>query len=381
VKPRAFILCITFALLWAGAVSGQTVGIANRPNVNVYRQPDGASDILVRLKAGDRVTILAESGGWVQVQIRPLQGFPLTGWSDKRWIQKNTFTMPANKVMTAVVGEDGPEETAASRDEPIISEAGSLALSNDLDFSVRFDYLIHSYKLEVGGSSLFSYDLPGFGFGLDAEYKAWRSQNRRLTVAADFSYEYGIYNIRKLQADTDTEQVAVKSDNSSHSFSVRLPMEYRWNTKRPALRTRLFAGFDYFKFNAKDGNDSAGNPLNVFITQTTKSLSVGGMGGISLPALPGFELRIGLDALVLNAYSEKPAGATGTNPKAGLGLVPWIGVDWTFLTRHQIGVGYSARLQNYSFTGTASRIVTDSVSDGRVTTVNQRFTVAYRFMY
>ena len=82
---RLPLLLISIGFFFLSSVAwAQTPGTVIGKTASIYEQPDGASETLVKLKKGNKVTVLSEQGGWVQLKVNLSKGFTFTGWGDKR---------------------------------------------------------------------------------------------------------------------------------------------------------------------------------------------------------------------------------------------------------------------------------------------------------
>jgi hypothetical protein len=142
----------------------------------------------------------------------------------------------------------------------------------------------------------------------------------------------------------------------------------------------LYAGFEYLNFSAKDATDTAGNPINLFVGQTTSSILGGAYGTFVIPGT-AFGVTVGSDVLFLNYTKEKPADATGTGPKAKLGFTPFVAANWHFAEQHDLEVGYKLRWQDFTFNGTGARIIAGNVTDGKVQNRIHDITVSYSYLF
>ncbi|MFH1017998.1 MAG: SH3 domain-containing protein [Pseudomonadota bacterium] len=400
-----FVISVLLLCSWTSASWAQGRGVVVGKTVSVYEQPDGKSEVLIKLKKGSKVTVLAEREGWVQLKVSLPKGFTFTGWGDRRLFK---YTLP--KAATAKQRKTMPGTSAAGSAAParrvvppprtqaplqpvpltvvtpqptpapvfrepqptasFTEEGGFGGISDRLSLTVGVGYSLYGYRINTAGAApakVFSYNLQGFGFHAGAKYWIWQDSTGKMRTGPDVQYEFGLYNLTKLQVTTGTETLNVTSDNSTHDIVFRVPFEYRFKPARQASKVGAYLGYEYFRFSANDAKDNNGNEINLFVGQTTQSVLGGAYGTFMFPD-NFLGLTAGSDLLFLNFVKERPSGASGTDPSGNLGFTPYASFFWTPAEKHQLDVGYKLRWQNFSFKGAGSRIIANNVTDGTVST-------------
>ena len=89
---------------------------------------------------------------------------------------------------------------------------------------------------------------------------------------------------------------------------------------------------------------------------------------------------LGVDLLVLNFVSESPSGTTGSDPSAGLGIVPKANLKWNYAEQHGLEFGFKWKMHATDFSGAGSR-VGSAVTDGSVSTNTIAILMGYNYQF
>ncbi len=406
-------------------------GVVTADQVAVRDQPNARAEILVTLDKGKRVIVLTKKPGWLQVRVSLDKTFSLNGWVLEKFVkwkipETGAVKPPARRapkipqVQTETVASSSPVFTPIPAPEepnkplfpaqpsppPVVTvKPGRPAWSPPIPaekegveedetalnllfsrggVSLGAGFLRHTYELKNRSGSvgpLFSYVLPGIGVDAATTYWYWSGLRERLRTGAQVTFEYGYYRFSTdLQTSGSTTTSSVNSSGSSYDGTVRFPVEYRVGalTHPVVLRTNL--GFEYLSFNLDDVQGADG-PLRLYVDQTVLSLLWGADARFEIPGVPKLQAGVGLDLLFLNWVWEKPRDTTGTDPKGSLGFVPHVEVTWMPSERHHLSVGYKLRIQNYRFSGTASRVGTNNVHDGEADMTSHNIFARYDYVF
>jgi hypothetical protein len=270
-------------------------------------------------------------------------------------------------------------EVAAQRFEPGVVFAEQVPSLGEL--SAGIGYVLHGYKFSpgTGTGNAFSYNLPGLAFEVRGRYWFWRSEETGFRIGGEALYRQGFYRNETTVTASGGTPTTVKSGHSTYDAIVRVPAEYRFEIGGRGASVGLSAGFEYFKYTGDDANDAAGDPLRLYVGQTTMSLLTGVEG--TIPIGEKFSLEPAFDLLALNFVSESPSDQSGTSPEGKLGFVPSLRFVWKITPKHHLSATYQLRLQDYAYDDTGSRIGTDNVTDGSADTTSHFVMFGYRFAF
>lgn len=395
-------LFLSFSTLSAHA---QSVGIARADRVIVRAEPNAKSEVLVTLAKNKKVLVTGQHGSWYKVKVKLPDGFTFDGYVATRLIKivskarpkprtakRGVTAPPPPLVYTPPPQQPAPQVSRAPTyyqppsQQPIYEVAPTVGGFDDrFHINLGPTLLLYSYKLSTGGAApgkLFSYNLTGIGIAVDAGYWFWRGTEGKLRAGVTAGYEHGFFRFDTALKDASGVQFDQrKSKSSTDDISGGIAAEFRTGPQADALTFGLKAGYRYFKFDGDDVKDAAGTPINVYVTQTARSVVTGPYARIPLNSPKTLTLGAGVDLLLLNSVKESPADTTGTSPKGKLGFAPYLTAAYALAQRHLVTCGYRLRMQNFSYSGTGNRITAGNVTDGSVDTLLHQLAAAYELRF
>ncbi len=388
----------------------QGIGITVSDKVTVRSEPSLSSEILVTLAKNKEVHVSRRKGDWYKVRITLQGGFNFDGWvpvraisfsrkiastpkasqpkgsmrSSEKTSNLDQFFEPSSTTKRPASLTPPRPQSTTSRPVSRFPNESSPSLMNDrLSMQVGFGYLIYAYELSTGGASpgeVFSYNLSGLGIQLNVNYWVW--EGRQYRAGAQIGYQRGFFyfdTALKDSAGTTFENRRTKS--SSNDLMAKASLEYRFNQSKSAFSAGLSTGYQYFNFDGDDIRDNTNTGIKLFTSQTTKSILLGLYGMLPFGMENKFRLEFGTDLLLINSVSESPASATGIDPKGKLGFTPWFGGSYGFSSHHHMDLGYEVRIQKYSYSGQASRVNTNNVTDGSAFVAVHGIKIGYAYRF
>lgn len=377
----------------------RTFGVVRLSKVNVRAKPTTQSKILVTLKRNRKVRVLSRKGSWLKVKIALKGGFDFSGWviarairirgsSSRRTVRSRPKRVPAqsSRIDEFFEPPKSSRSTSSRRTLPrrsVRSRKGSgWGLTDRLTLTGGSGFLMYVYELNTGGASpgeVFSYNLSGVGINFAADYKFFQGFNDRLLASANLFYQHGFFIFDTALKDTSGSTFDTRSSKSATDEIVfKVVGKYRLSSRKKSLYLGSSLGYQFFRFNGDDVVDGSGNNINLFVDQTTQSVPIGVFGGYSFG---GTEISAGCDVLLLNSTSESPSGASGTDPKGQLGFSPYTNVNFGVIGHHYLNLGYRLRFQKYSFSGTASRVNANNLTDGSASTILHQLLATYEYRF
>lgn len=402
-RPLATLIFLSiFCLFLPSQADAKTIGLTTVNKVNVRSEPNSRSEALVVLSKGRKMEVLGRKGSFYKVRLRLPDGFSFDGYIYNKSLKiirrgapkprvtpkpayrpappppRQTYSPPPKKTYK-------PSKKKYSSSEEVGGSSSWRGFDDRFYIDLGPSVFLYQYKLSNGGATpgqLFSYNLMGLGFRIQSGFWVWQGLQEKLRAGLFANYGHGfLQTSTKLADSTGTEFDTRTSKSSIQDIFGGAAVEYRLKPNREALSFGLKVGYDYFKFNADDIVQNDGTPLNVYVGQTTKTIVLSVYSRIPFEMAKPVYLQLGADLLLLNSVSENPANTTGTDPSASLGFVPYFKVAYGFKENHFAKFGYQARFQNYSYTGTGSRLTTNNLTDASLKTLMHEISISYEFHY
>ncbi len=383
----SFVIGLPFFLCSEEAQASQP-GVVKVSRVTVYSQPNRKSEPLVQLKKGQKIKVVSRRRSWFRVRLSIKGGFEFSGWipvravafkkrPSRRRVQPRKPYVPPTRMRKP--------SRSPSRATTVTRRGERTWIEGRLTTALTAGYSIYSYTLNTGGAApeqIFIYNLAGPSVGVDLDYWFWEGFGDVIQTGVDIGYRRTFLQFDTSLADTTATVFQGQTSKSSLDDLVFLIKgEYKMAPHRFSSSFGLNLGFSYFKFNADDAVDLSGQGIGLFVAQKTSSL----LGGVYAHIPFYFERELAIDlavnTLFLNWVSESPADTTGTNPKASLGIHVPAGLTYVPWDGHKLGLTYELRWQKYNFTGTASRINVNNVTDGSIVTMVHNLGMVYRYMF
>jgi uncharacterized protein YgiM (DUF1202 family) len=427
---RHAVLIALLLLAFSAPAAAKSPGVVTGRNVAVHEGPAAKSPILVTLDKGKALTVLAKRPGWLQVKVQLDKTFSFTGWVPEKFVKwkegsaaekpviapRITPKQPPLRIVppqapmpiVAPVSRPSPVPTAAPPPDldrffapapvqpaptaiptPIPTPAFTMVEEEPsegpvvprLNLSLGAGFVFYQYKLTTGGATLFSYNLPGVGLDAGAVYWFWNPPGGRFRSGAGGSFQYGLYRYSTDVKDNSGTTVSnASAKGTSYDAILRIPLEASFGSPSRPVVLGVNAGLEYLRFALGDVSGTTG-PLSLYVGQSSLTVLAGADVRFLIPGTKSLQASAGADLLAIGWVKEDPRDASGGSPKEKLGYVPRAEFTWIPMERHHLGLGYKLRLQNYSFSGTASRVGTNNVVDGRATTALHDVFLRYEYLF
>lgn len=349
-------------------------GYVARDRTILRDQPDSGARTVATLSAEQVVDIFNQRQDWLQARTQGELGGTLTGWIQKRDVQWKKADSHSTE----------PRATTVTKRMPDSSEAADRRLLHmRLSLRAGLGFLMMSQKVESAATAAPPVDVNISGAAVDVgvNYAFWESADTKWTSEAELLYEHGFFFHKTNVSDSTGALIDTQSRKSSiDEIWPRGYFYFRPSGIEGPFRVGAQVGFQYFKFTGDDVSSTTG-PLNLFVSQTTMSVTGGASAGYILSKEHQIDVKLSFDAMFLNMVSESPSNQTGTSPSGKLGWAPSLGVTWGPSEHHHFGFLYGLRMQDTSFSGTGSRVGTSNVTDGKGSTTLHQARLFYEYAF
>lgn len=390
-KKHLFLALFALALATGPAIA-QVTTVTRQNNVAVKAEPNPASETLIVLRMGSKVTVKGRNGNWFKVTFMS-SGFEFTGWIDKNaFLAQGAAPAPRPTPPPSSMDQffDPPPSRSAPpprsaparssfQDSSAFASSGHSPIAGKLILSAGFDYAIYQHTISTAGTApgeLFKFNISGPAARIAGHYGFWQSSDRKLTAGAALSYARLFLSTTTDLKDTgNTTFDSRKAKNAVNDIALKADATYR---VLPALRAGASLGLRFFNFSGNDIEDSNGDPINLYVSYNHISFPAGVRLDYALN--DKVDLGMNVDFLLLGKFKEKPADSTGTDPKAKTGIAGGATAWYTFLPQHQAGFSYNLLFQSVSYTGAGTRI-TLAATDATTDTVLHQIGLSYRYLF
>ncbi|MFH1262221.1 MAG: hypothetical protein V1495_02085 [Pseudomonadota bacterium] len=408
-RTSIFALAVSLSFLLPNLARAQAIAIANDNGVMVFAEAKSSADVLVTLSKGKKISVTGQRGEFYQVKIQLPDGFVLDGFTPVHML-----TIVSGYVAPPVQAEPRPSSApawaapesnypspsrSAPRPPPPSRSSGSSSSdsyddssSSSSDFGELKDrfrlragpgILIYSYKFLTAGAKpgqLFTYNLSGLAANIEFTGWVFEGSDRTFRIGLTGGYEHAFFRTKTNVSSASASGNSKTAANSIDDMSGGLVLEYRFEPQPNSLTVGVKGGYRWFKFTGDDLTDAAGKRLNIYVSQTVSSILGGPYVVIPLDKGKSFLASLGIDLLLKNTVKESPAGTSGATPKGKFGYVPSLFLTYGFSARHWADLGYRMYVQNFSYSGLASR-ASNNVTDGTAKTLLHEFRLSYEYRF
>ncbi len=384
ISRRFVALAIGFLFfICAFPLYAQTQGVVSARLANVREKPTTRSEVLMRLRKGQKLQVLSQRGKWYKVRVKVDANFTFDGWMSKKVVKVKKASSSRSRRSSGKVAPpprrvSPPARRTPPRRSTTIAQERQKFDGGRGEVSLSLGYQIYNYSVETGGaapSKLFSYNLPGIGGEARAKYWFMQVMDGKVHLGGTFGLNYTMYKHTTNLMFTNNTTTDLSTSHTSYDMKGAFLAKY-------LLRSGVFdsvslgLGFEYFKFSADDVESDTG-PIGLYTSQTMSSLYADLSARLFFG---GLTADLGADVLFLNFASESPDGTTGSDPSGGIGFVPKIQFGYQLGGHHNVSLGYSLKMQSTSFSGAGSR-VGSSLTDGSISVKSHQLTAGYYYSF